>query len=240
MGAETPYRAGTPRRIRPGPEIPAHAASMVSSLPAPAADDIDAATRPRACRAPAPDATGRQKPDPCYGIITTPPIVASSRVRAAAPRPVLRIILPGTHDGVRHALANVSEALQNGLFARACPGGAEDGTIELVLAEVLNNIVEHAYADGPGLITLDLRVARGRLFCLLRDEGHPMPAGRLPHGLPPSIALAQANLPEGGFGWFLIRRLTRDLRYDREPGCNRLSFSIPQTGAVCLSQSGPG
>lgn len=169
------------------------------------------------------------------------PVLVPARLKApiSAPAPLLRVILPGTPDGVRLALAGVSAALRSGpLSGRHGPGAdhesdhaadhqADDSTIELVLAEVLNNIVEHAYSDGVGLITLDLRRAHGRLCCLLRDEGHPMPAGRLPPGFAPTLASARADLPEGGFGWFLIRSLTRDLRYDREPGCNRLSFSIP-------------
>lgn len=180
------------------------------------------------------------------------------------------MILPGTPDGVRLALAAVSTALQAGALSAprlpARPGdpgledrpedsqaggrdgnsqadpqtefptgsAVDDGTVELVLAEVLNNIVEHAYSDAAGLITLDLRRARGRLCCLLRDEGRPMPAGCLPPGLAPALgpAPAIADLPEGGFGWFLIRSLTRDLHYDREPGCNRLSFSIPDGAAA--------
>jgi serine/threonine-protein kinase RsbW len=37
----------------------------------------------------------------------------------------------------------------------------------------------------------------------------------------------QDDLPEGGFGWFLIRELTKDLQYVRHEDQNRLTFSIP-------------
>ena len=33
-------------------------------------------------------------------------------------------------------------------------------------------------------------------------------------------------LPEGGFGWALIRDMTRDLTYRRQGRMNRLSFVI--------------
>ena len=37
---------------------------------------------------------------------------------------------------------------------------------------------------------------------------------------------APQDLPEGGFGWFLIRSLTRDLTYLREDGYNMLCFCV--------------
>lgn len=95
---------------------------------------------------------------------------------------------------------------------------------ELVLAEVLNNIAEHAYADGPGLIEVQVAAQGDGLACYVRDRGAPMPGG-----VPPSGGLPAAtgpDLPEGGFGWHLIRTLTRDLSYARDRGGNRLTFRI--------------
>jgi len=68
--------------------------------------------------------------------------------------------------------------------------------------------------------------------CELRDNGRPMPRGRLPRtampGLPPQPGPETLeSLPEGGFGWFLIRTLARDLCYSREMGTNRLVLRIP-------------
>lgn len=246
MGAEPSHRTGAPRRSPRARSTPAPRAGVVAQaerLPVKAPVVTDAATC--SCAPPshacavvaAPGAGGWRPPTLCRGTfapaLAAPPRPSPHGLAGLRPRgPVLRIILPGTHDGVRHALARVADALRTGPLAGACPGAAADGTIELLLAEVLNNIVEHAYAEGAGLITLDLRGMPGRLCCLVRDEGHPMPAGRLPEGLAPTIARATPDLPEGGFGWFLIRSLTRELRYEREPGCNRLSFSILDPGAA--------
>ena len=33
-------------------------------------------------------------------------------------------------------------------------------------------------------------------------------------------------LPEGGFGWLIIRRLAHDVRYLRQSGVNELSFRL--------------
>ncbi len=112
----------------------------------------------------------------------------------------------------------------------------QHGTVEVVLAEVLNNIAEHAYAAGPGKITVSLILGRAGLSCQVTDDGAPMPGGRLPDGKHPVpranpgdsfASLALADLPEGGFGWNMIRRLTDGLLYSRVGGQNRLSFVIP-------------
>jgi serine/threonine-protein kinase RsbW len=104
------------------------------------------------------------------------------------------------------------------------------GTAELVLAEVLNNVAEHAYAEGPGPVAVTLTAGPTGIGCLIVDQGSAMPGGRLPEGVLPRADTALADLPEGGFGWHLIHSLTRDLAYVRTGGCNRLSFLLPQDG----------
>ena len=99
------------------------------------------------------------------------------------------------------------------------------GSAEVVLAEVLNNIVEHAYARTDGQIELRLRLASGGVDCDIFDTGSPMPNGELPAGLAQSAA-ADQDLPEGGFGWFLIRSLTKNLAYRRIDARNHLSFQL--------------
>lgn len=111
--------------------------------------------------------------------------------------------------------------------------GREDaGTVELVLAEVMNNIAEHAYADPTrGAIEVTAKLEHGRLCCEVRDWGIEIPAAVM---TPPSSATAEtdlADLPEGGWGWSLILGLTEALRYRRDGGMNALSFEIPVKSA---------
>jgi len=107
----------------------------------------------------------------------------------------------------------------------------EAGTMELVLAEVLNNIVEHAFAEaGPGQIELTISRDTLGLLCRVEDDGAPMPNGMLPAGRLPSNAVPVDDLPEGGFGWFLIRDLTRELSYVRDGSRNLLMFRLPLAG----------
>ncbi len=97
------------------------------------------------------------------------------------------------------------------------------GTAEIVLAEVLNNIVEHAYAGQQGEISVSICNARGGVEVFVTDRGNAFPQEVLPQG-----KLAEVNeLPEGGFGWHLIRSLVHGLTYQREHSVNHLSFVLP-------------
>jgi serine/threonine-protein kinase RsbW len=133
--------------------------------------------------------------------------------------PLARIVFPGTPCAVREALA----ALIDGPILASVPDD-ERGTAELVLAEALNNIVEHAYAQGPGDIEVTIRRVQGDLDCRIVDMGLPMPDDDPPQG---RLAVQDPDdLPEGGFGWFLIRTLSRDLHYARVGGSNELTFRL--------------
>jgi serine/threonine-protein kinase RsbW len=120
---------------------------------------------------------------------------------------------------VRALLAEIRGWLSlRGLDDAAC------GRIEIVLAEALNNVVEHASLDPKDEITLDMTLAPDGVGVDLRDPGAPLPGLTPPRGDPPTLADNRDALPEGGFGWFLIRALTSDLHYARTDGENRLSL----------------
>ena len=97
------------------------------------------------------------------------------------------------------------------------------GSAEIVLAEVLNNIVEHAYGGTEGQIDLTLDYEHPTLSFEVVDHGVAMPAEKLPPG-ELSVIEPGGDLPEGGFGWFLIRNLTRGLVYHRRSDRNTLAF----------------
>jgi len=103
----------------------------------------------------------------------------------------------------------------------------ERGTVELVLAEVLNNVAEHAYEEkGDGRIELDVSYIPGGIAIRLQDFGRPMPNGQTPLGMPANLDVEIDDLPEGGFGWFLIGELAKDLVYERRGETNHLSFRM--------------
>lgn len=135
---------------------------------------------------------------------------------------VIQLTFPSTPLSVRRGLEAVRAALQ------PLPMDPEElGTIELVLAEALNNIVEHAYEDTQnGWIKLDCHCQADGLHVTIRDEGREMPDGAPPIGKRAPLPQELDAMPEGGFGWFLIRDLSRDVRYHRKDGVNTLSFRI--------------
>lgn len=130
----------------------------------------------------------------------------------------------GDHE-TRAALLAVCDGLRRA-------GLAEDDlcSAELILAEVLNNIVEHAYVNCSGLVDLSIDLRHDGLFCTVRDHGQTMPGRRVPNPPLPNINPPH-ELPEGGFGWHIIRSLTSQLGYRQENGWNTLSFVVPLTGS---------
>jgi serine/threonine-protein kinase RsbW len=131
-----------------------------------------------------------------------------------------RIVIPAREISVRDGLATLFGRLPLSALSQD-----DRGTVEIVLAEALNNIVEHAYASYQGEIEVTLFLTNSELLCRIVDSGLPMPNGALPGGeLKPHESFE--DLPEGGFGWHLIRMLSKDLSYRREGAQNLLTFKL--------------
>jgi serine/threonine-protein kinase RsbW len=138
----------------------------------------------------------------------------------------IRIVLPSEPTAVRRALKQ--------LEMRLSPLGLnveEDGTMQIVLAEALNNIVEHAYSGTIGVVELEAARGDAGLAFTITDRGLPMPDGEVPLGRIPDYPSDPSEMPEGGFGWFLIHDLTHELSYQRIDDRNVLRFRLA-LGAV--------
>ncbi len=133
---------------------------------------------------------------------------------------LIRIVLPATPLAVRETLSRLFDPPDGVDLPEALHSKAQ-----IVLAEVLNNIVEHAYATYAGDIDLCCEFDDKGLNVLITDRGLPLPLSGLPAGNDPMEDPGD-DLPEGGFGWFLIRTLAEDLNYDRTEGSNRLRFRV--------------
>lgn len=97
------------------------------------------------------------------------------------------------------------------------------GDIKIALAEAINNVVEHAYSGlEPDKVHIHCRMCKETLAVQIVDTGNPMPDNRLPDGTPPPIGAIRQDLPEGGFGWFMIHQLASKVSYERRDGANRL------------------
>lgn len=127
-----------------------------------------------------------------------------------------------TNTAVRDLLQDVASFLDQNSVARA-----DVETAEVVLAEAMNNVVEHAYQwrqDGSLQLGIDLRA--GEIIFTLTDRGQPLPDLRLPDKRQHDLDVPLEDLPEGGFGWFLIHSLTTHLSYRRAEGINHLCFHL--------------
>ena len=142
--------------------------------------------------------------------------------------PPFRLVFASGEEQVRQALGRLLDSLE------PRPVCEEDRSkVELVLGEILNNVVEHAYGeDCAGPIRLTCRFnGRDLRFCVC-DSGRALPGLSLPPGRLPDLDCDREDLPEGGFGWFLVRSLTSDLSYARRRGCNVLTFRVGLSGSV--------
>ena len=141
--------------------------------------------------------------------------------------------LPDIHISVVSGQMAVREALGqllDGLKPLALDV-EEAGTVELVMAEALNNIVEHAYPDGEisGPIDITCSHRNDGLHLTVVDSGRAMPNGQTPVGAAADLDVDFCDMPEGGFGWFLIKDLAKDVTYQRQDAENQLCLRLAVT-----------
>lgn len=98
-------------------------------------------------------------------------------------------------------------------------------SMRLCLAEALNNVVEHAYDGREGLpIHVDLLVDDAEYEIRMIDQGRVMPNGCVPEvEIDEEIDFDDIeNLPEGGFGLYLLQEELDTIVYDRRDDYNVL------------------
>lgn len=111
------------------------------------------------------------------------------------------------------------------ICARTSGDSALADSLRLCLAEALNNVVEHAYQGEAGHeidVTIGLR--QGAFEVRIVDGGRPLPDGTIPAGVIDFDGIVFDELPEGGFGWMLIRNEVDFLSYERKDDRNVLTL----------------
>ncbi|MEE9426503.1 MAG: ATP-binding protein [Paracoccaceae bacterium] len=122
--------------------------------------------------------------------------------------------------------ARVTEELI-GTISNWCVTTGSLANIEIVVTEVINNIIEHAYLEDPDQpIEISAKAGSESVQFDLIDCGKCMPESQIPNGRQMDLTGAVCDLPEGGFGWHLIRSLAQNLNYTRDSGKNHLTFSV--------------
>ena len=101
------------------------------------------------------------------------------------------------------------------------------GEIELVLAEVLNNIAEHGVRESLNHpISLKWHTSDGLCINVI-EAGRCIPTGTITNAQMPDLDAEIDDLPEGGFGWALVDILCSKVHSKRRGSFNtlRLYFS---------------
>lgn len=131
--------------------------------------------------------------------------------------PSLTLCLPALGVTTPLILASVDRALRGSRYEDA------KNSIQIALAEALNNVVEHGYgADTLGAVAVCLRARPSELAVEITDWGKAYPDHVIPSGAPPD----PAKLEEGGYGWYLIRTLMTTVTYERRRHANHLTLSL--------------
>ena len=92
--------------------------------------------------------------------------------------------------------------------------------LELVLAEALNNVAEHAYGEGiPGQVSLSVMIENGLVRTEIRDYGRPF----LGFSARRDVASPEE---EGGRGILLMRSICRSVDHRRQGDENILTLEL--------------
>lgn len=157
-------------------------------------------------------------------MLTEPETIMSAGTGPVMSTPqVMQIRIDANDMAVRQTLGRVSQFLHQAQVPET-----ETGQVEIVLAEALNNIVEHAYDGASGWIDVRCKVEPDQIHLTLLDMGVPVPMFVLTKRTGPATDVQLEDLPEGGFGWMLIQTMTRHLSYQRVGGVNCLGFTVPR------------
>ena len=139
--------------------------------------------------------------------------------------------LPAKMDSLMTSLSFVGEHTSASGFDKK-----RMGEIELCLEEVLVNVFNYAYPDGPGDVEITCGLKDdGTFLIVLADSGIPFDI------LSVDDPNTSANVDErhiGGLGIFFVKQLMNDVQYRRENGKNILTLSVnaqpPQLeGDIC-------
>jgi len=131
---------------------------------------------------------------------------------------------PGTFDSLSAIIEFVTQAAKlAGLDAQAIYA------IQLAVDEACSNIIEHAYGgEGRGDIQCVCTINRVGLTVTLRDQGAPFDPSSIPD---PDLYSPLEERREGGWGLYLMRQLTDELRFESIPGTGNVLTMIKRRHA---------
>jgi anti-sigma regulatory factor (Ser/Thr protein kinase) len=94
----------------------------------------------------------------------------------------------------------------------------------LAIEEMATNILKYGYDDpGPHEILLQVQLEPGGVMVVLEDDGHEFNPLEAP---PPDLDLPFEEREPGKMGIYLVRRMAKQMDYQRCAGRNRLTIRI--------------
>ncbi len=132
------------------------------------------------------------------------------------------------HSSIMNCQASVSVMLDEAkkwlAQENVCSSKITD--IQIVLAEALNNVIEHGFScENSGNVVVCIDMQDDIIVVEISDNGiefTPPVAAQTP--LQDTCDIE--HLPEGGFGWFLIREITTSFTFHRIANMNRLVLNF--------------
>jgi serine/threonine-protein kinase RsbW len=131
--------------------------------------------------------------------------------------PPFQLRLPASLDSVSTLLDALESYAET---AELSPGIA--ARLNLVAEEIAANVAMHA--TGASFFELRVTPAAGALALSIEDDGPEYDP--LARAVPDTTAALEER-EVGGLGVHLVREMTRDARYERAGGLNRLSCALP-------------
>jgi len=133
---------------------------------------------------------------------------------------------PALRFRIRNDLSEVSRVNDavTGHLERRGAGERLVYATQLAIEEVLSNVIRHAFGDGSRHeIALSLRVGEAGVEMEVVDDGRAFDPTAAPE---PERSAALATRKPGGFGIHLVRAFSREIRYQRLGGLNKLWLRI--------------
>ena len=139
---------------------------------------------------------------------------------------------------VKSAFAEIpaaNEAASRWLADHNVPPAA-DYLANLAIEELVTNCIKYGYDDSAQhVIEIELELSAGEMILTVTDDGHPFNPLELPA---PNTSAPVEDLPIGGLGIHLLRRMSDHMDYARTDGKNRLTLrkSLTDSGGKPINQ----
>jgi serine/threonine-protein kinase RsbW len=132
------------------------------------------------------------------------------------------------HLYIESNLGNIPLAASclRGLITQETPfNESERYDVELAVVEALTNIIKHAYAGKSGyIIHLALILYEDHFTVEIYDSGKTIDKKHTKEPYPPQLSYSLEELPESGWGLYLIQQCVDKVDYSMDENCNKLSL----------------